>query len=63
MVYHGKLGTKEQPPIDYEELTRRNKYATLRTQESEPPDRDECNEHNQIQGLTKGHTPTTIPPI
>ncbi|XP_019265436.1 PREDICTED: uncharacterized protein LOC109242998 [Nicotiana attenuata] len=33
MVYHGRSNTKGQPTIDYEELTRRNKYATLRIQE------------------------------
>ncbi|XP_019235172.1 PREDICTED: uncharacterized protein LOC109215545 [Nicotiana attenuata] len=38
MIYHGKSNTKNQPTIDYEELTRRNKYATLRIQENEPPD-------------------------
>lgn len=61
MIYHGKSKTKGQPAIELEELTRRNKYAVLRIQENEPPNRIESNKH--IQGITKGPTPTTIPPI
>ncbi|XP_019261965.1 PREDICTED: uncharacterized protein LOC109239829 [Nicotiana attenuata] len=58
-IYQGKPKTKGQPPIELEELTRRNKYAVLRIQE-EPPHRIE---KRHIQGVTKGPTPTTIPLI